>query len=62
MNKEKLVYMILVEEDIGSDDYSDEEFIETAKQRSSVYTLKEFQDLFNYDYTIDLENYYIRII
>jgi hypothetical protein len=60
MNKEIKVYMIEVDEK-GSDDYTDEEFMKLAEEQGTVYSLKGFQDEFNYDDTIDF-GHYIRII
>lgn len=52
--------MIEVDEK-GSDDYTDEEYMTLAEQQGTVYSLKGFQDAFNYTDSIN-ENYYIRII
>jgi hypothetical protein len=61
MTKEIRVYMIPVVDDKGSDDYTDEEFISIAEEEGTVYTLKGFQDTFNYEDSIDF-GHYIRII
>lgn len=42
-------------------DMADEEYMTLAEQQGTVYSLKGFQDAFNYTDTIN-ENYYIRII
>ena len=60
MNKEIKIYMIEVDEK-GSDDYTDEEFMTLAEEQGTVYSLKGFQDAFNYEESIDF-NHYIRII
>jgi hypothetical protein len=57
---ETRIYMIPVDE-MGSDDYTDEQFISIAEQAGTVYSLKGFQDAFNYTEDISLDNY-IRII
>ena len=54
------IYMIQVD-DKGSDDYTDEEFMTLAEEQGTVYSLKGFQDAFNYTDAIS-EDYYIRII
>lgn len=54
------IYMIKVD-DKGSDDYTDEEFMTLAEEQGTVYSLKGFQDAFNYTDSIS-EDYYIRII
>ena len=59
-NIETRVYMILVD-DTGSDDYTDEEFIKLAEEQGTVFTLKGFQDFYNYE-DFDSQNYYIRFI
>jgi len=58
--KETKIYMIEVD-DKGSDDYTNEEFITLAEEQGTVYSLKGFQDEFNYTDSIS-ENHYIRII
>ena len=60
MTPEIRVYMIEVE-DKGSDDYTNEEFIQKAEEQGTVYSLKGFQNYFNYEDTVGI-NYYIRII
>lgn len=54
------IYMIKVD-DKGSDDYTDKEFMTLAEEQGTVYSLKGFQDAFNYTDSIS-EDYYIRII
>lgn len=56
----KRVYVIKVADDKGSDDYTDEEFMTLAEEQGTVYSLKGFQDAFNYEEIIDF-NHYIRI-
>lgn len=58
---ETKVYMIQVEEDMGSDNYTDEEFMDIAEEQGTVYSLKGFQDAFNYSDNIN-SSYYIRIL
>lgn len=60
MTPEIRVYMIEVE-DKGSDDYTNEEFMKEAEEQGTVYSLKGFQDYFNYE-DWNCQNYYIRII
>lgn len=60
MEKELRVYVIEAD-DRGSNDYTDEEFMEKTEQAGTVYSLKGFQDEFNYTETISF-NHYIRII
>lgn len=57
------VYMILVDEDMGSDDYTDEEFMLKAHNdlTGKVFSIKHFQDWLNYE-DEDKNNYYIRFI
>jgi len=64
--KEPRVYVIDVydsknDDYKGSDDYTDEEFMNLAEEQGTVYTLKGFQNAFNYEEIIDT-NKYIRII
>ena len=47
MEKQIRVYMMEVD-DKGSDDYSNEEFMTLAEEQGTVYSLKGFQDAFNY--------------
>jgi hypothetical protein len=60
MNKEIKIYIIEVNGK-GSDDYTDEEFITLAEQEGTIYSLKGFQDAFNYEDSVS-NNHYIRII
>jgi hypothetical protein len=60
--KEVRVYVIDVPEDTGSDDLTDEEFMTRAEEQGTVYSLKGFQDAFNYEDTVCTEDKYIRII
>lgn len=60
MNKEIRVYVIEVD-DKGSDDYTNEEFMTLAEEQGTVFSLKGFQDYFNYE-DWNSQNYYIRII
>lgn len=46
----------------GSDDYSDEDFMNIAEEQGTVYTLKGFQDAFNYEESITPFNCYLRFI
>lgn len=46
----------------GSDDYSNEEFMDIAEEQGTVYTLKGFQNAFNYEESISPINCYIRFI
>ena len=57
---ETKIYMITVD-GRGSDDYTDEEFMTLAEEQGTVYSLKGFQDDFNYTEEISFNNY-IRII
>lgn len=50
------VYMIEVD-DKGSDDYTDEEFITLAEEQGTVYTIKGFQNAFNYEDCIGSGSY-----
>ena len=59
--KELRVYMIEVDEECGSDDYTDEDFMTLAEKQGTVYSLKRFQDEFNYTENIS-QSYYIRFI
>ena len=59
------VYVINLEllDDIkGSDDYSDEEFINIAELQGGVYSLLGFQDTYNYTEKVCSANNYIRIL
>ena len=58
--KKTKIYMIEVD-DKGSDNYTNEEFITLAEEQGTVYSLKGFQDEFNYTDNISL-SHYIRII
>lgn len=60
MTKEIKVFVITAD-DLGSDDYTDEEFMTKAEEQGTVYSLKGFQDAFNYEEVMDF-NKYIRII
>ncbi len=60
MTKQTRVYMIEVDEK-GSDDYTNEEFMTLAEEQGTVYSLKGFQDDFNYTENISA-NYYIRFL
>lgn len=60
MKKETRIYMIEVDEK-GSDDYTNEEFMTLAEEQGTIYSLKGFQDEFNYTDNIST-NYYIRIL
>ena len=46
----------------GSDDYSNEEFMNMAEEQGTVYTLKGFQNAFNYEESISSFNCYLRFI
>lgn len=46
----------------GSDDYSNEEFMNIAEEQGAVYTLKGFQNDFNYEQNISSFNCYLRFI
>ena len=46
----------------GSDDYSNEEFMDIAEEQGTVYTLKGFQNAFNYEESISPFNCYLRFI
>ena len=48
-------------DDKGSDDYTNQEFITLAEEQGTIYSLKGFQDEFNYTDNISL-SHYIRII
>lgn len=61
MTKETRVYVINVD-DKGSDDYTNEEFMTRAEEQGTVYSLKGFQEAFNYENIVCTENKYIRII
>ena len=60
MGKEIKVFVIPVN-DKGSDDYTNEDFINIAEQNGTIYSLKGFQNTFNYEESISLDSY-IRII
>lgn len=62
MTIEMRAYLIRVEDDNGSDDYDDEEFMTLAEEQGTVMTLKEFQDWYNYEHEVDREDYYLRFI
>jgi hypothetical protein len=53
-------YLIPVEDDCGSDDYSDKEFQEIARRKGNVFTLSEFQDWYNYESEVVREDWYVR--
>ena len=55
------IYIINVPENKGSDDFTDDEFMDMAEEQGTVYSLKGFQNAFNYEDGIN-ENKYIRII
>lgn len=59
------VYVInleLIDDIKGSDDYSDEEFINIAELQGGVYSLSGFQDTYNYTEKVSSANNYIRIL
>lgn len=63
--KELRVYIINIEkldEMLGADDLSDNEFMDIAEQQGTVYTLKGFQNAFNQMDEINTSNQYLRII
>lgn len=47
---------------VGADDYSDEDFMEIAEGQGTVYTLKGFQNAFNCEESITPFNCYLRFI
>ncbi len=55
-------YLIKVEDDNGSDDYTDAQFQNLAYEQGTVYTLKELQDWYNYEETVNREDYYLRFM
>lgn len=65
IKKELRVYLIDIEkldECIGADDLSDNEFIEIAEEQGTVFSLKGFQESFNRTDEINTTNQYLRII
>lgn len=58
---ETKIYMVKVDENKGSDDYTDKEFVKLAEEQGTIFGLKGFQDWYNYE-PQDYENYYIRIL
>ena len=66
--KEMKVYLIdlllLSEEEasLNLNKISDEQFIDLAKRRGSVYSERGFENAYNHDETFDFVNTYIRIL
>ena len=59
------VYVInldMLDDVMGSDDYSDEDFMSIAEEQGTVYTLKGFQNAFNYEEYPSPVNCYLRFI